>query len=98
MHSPSHCILKHHLKVPANEQQKKHVFMLLSVDFILSQVLPHMTFFLCPEEYLSSLQGLPGPPGEKGENGDVGAMVSVALSVTSLCCFHVQPREVRKSC
>lgn len=23
MHSPSHCILKHHLKVPANEQQKK---------------------------------------------------------------------------
>lgn len=72
--------------------------MLLSVDFILSQVLPHMTFFLCPEEYLSSLQGLPGPPGEKGENGDVGAMVSVALSVTSLCCFHVQPREVRKSC
>lgn len=54
---------------------------------------------LCSKVYLPSSQGLPGPPGEKGENGDVGAMVSVPLSVTSLCysdsyCFHVQPSEV----
>ncbi len=68
-----------------NEEQ--NVFMHLSVGSfqcaVLSQVQPHMTFFLCSEEYLSSLQGLPGPPGEKGENGDVGAMVSRALP---FCC------------